>query len=378
MSSRVRVITCLSAMVAGGLVALATPAGAQATVGANAPLAAAARAVDSLRLIVERERAVAGRVVPPERMRSGLVTFLLDSTRISGLTRGTLRRAAERASADVGRMHGTMAARTLGALEFIVDESRPDGVRRSVLTMHVRGWPGSEGWFSRESPLPADELEDYFADVAAVAAAAFTDSSLSRWAGQGAPARPASESDWRAVSIWLASLPSEAARRCIAARMDACASALQLEPVADRLAAWYVPSDYPALVEHWTGWGRTDSLTRADAARCAITGDAALCARLAPMITLGDLLPAAARRALFSLALETGGPAALERLSATRGPIRAQLAAASGGPADSLLARWQARVMASRPSHLVAVPALASVGWTLLLAAASLRRPRCA
>jgi hypothetical protein len=327
--------------------------------------------------VVARERELQGSVVPPHRIRSGLVTFLLDTTRIGGLTLGTLRRAAQNASAAVNQTHGTMATRTLGALEIVVAESAARTGRRSVLTMHVPGWPDAEGWFSRETPLLAGEVEDYLVNLASVTAVVFADTSLARWAGRRVPGWPATESGWRDVSIWLASAQSEAARRCAAARVDACASALELDPAPDRLAAWYAPGDYPALVEHWIGWGRTDSLKRADATRCARTRDAELCAKVVPSVTIGDLLPASARYSLFSLALEAGGPKALERLAASRGSIRVQLAATAGVPVDSLLALWQARVMASRPSHLVAVPALATLGWTLLFAVASLRRPRC-
>ena len=362
-----------ASLLVGIAAALAAPASAQV----GTTVAEAARTVDSLRAVVARERASLRSVAPPHRVRSGLVAFLLDTTRISDLTLGILRQAAQNASTAVLRTHGSMAARTLGALEIVVAESRPDGGRRPVLSLHVRGWPDSEGWFTRSLPLPAHEIEDYLVTVASTSALAFADSSLSRWTGRYVPARSASEISWRDVSVWLASAQSEVARRCVAARVDACASALELEPTPNRLAAWYVPGDYPALVEHWTGWARTDSLTRADATRCVQSRETELCARVVQAVTIGDLLPAGARRSFFALALESGGPRALERLAATRGPVRLQLAAAAGVPADSLLALWQARVMASRPNHLLAGPALATLGWTLLFAVASLRRPRC-
>jgi hypothetical protein len=372
MSSRRPILALVAAILTAALAALARPADAQA----GAPLAAAARTVDSLRAVVERERELRSRVVPPHRIRSGLVTFLADTARITRLSLGTLRRAADNASGWVKLTHGRMAASTLGSLEIVVSEYREGSDRIPVLSLHVRGWRDADGWFARPAPARADELEDFLVNVASVTARSLVSDSIARW-NRDVPGRLTNESGWRDVSIWLSSAQSDAARRCLAGRVDSCASALELDPVPDRLAAWYAPGDYPALVEHWTGWGRVDSLTRAEAMRCARTGDAGLCAKVVTAVTIGDLLPALARRTLFSLALETGGPSALERLAASHGSTRTQLAAAAGVPADSLLALWQARVMASRPSHLVAIPALATLGWTLLFAVASLRRPRC-
>jgi hypothetical protein len=372
MSSRVLAATLVAALLAAPAAGSARQAGGPS----GAPLAVAARTVDSLRAVVERERDRQNRVAPPHRILAGLITILADTTQISRLSLGTIRRAAERASRWAHEAHGAMTGRTLGALEIIANEYLEGSARLPVLSLHVRGWPGSDGWFARPTPARADEIEDYFVSVASVAAQSAADLGPPGWS-RSVPGRLAEESTWRDVSIWLSAAQSDAARRCLAARVEACASALELEPVADRLAAWYAPADYPALVEHWTGWTRADSAARADASRCARTADAALCAKAARTIVIGDLLPAGARRTFISIALETGGSGALERLVATRGPVAARLAAAAGVPSDSLLALWQSRVMASRPDHSLAFPAMASIGWALLCAAGSLRRPRC-
>ena len=371
------------------IVSLAAPVRAvaqQRADGLRDAIALATHRADSIGKVVQGEKEALSNEAPPHTLRAGLITLRLDTSRIGSLTRLTLRRAAEAATASVRQMHGTLADSTLGGREIVVAlQKRQQGVGDGI-SLHVRGWTRVEGWAFFRLPLRAAEVEEYLTDFAALIAAQRAGATLQAWTGSHVLARATSADEWTEISVLLASAQSEATRRCVAGRSDACASALELDSLPDRLAAWYAPDDYPSLVEHWIGWTNVPQDVADSAKRCARTRATALCTALVRRVSLGSILPASARRSLVSLAMETGGPHALERLVASQGTMRtvrtartmrAQLAAAAGVSADSLLALWQARVMAATPRHDFGVPALATIGWGVLLAAVSLRRPRC-
>jgi len=71
---------------------------------------------------------------------------------------------------------------------------------------------------------------------------------------------------------------------------------------------------------------------------------------LLPQDALSIPMPLTARASLAQLALELGGPGAISRLhKAAAATVASQLSAAAGVPIDSLIGRWQQRLMAARP-----------------------------
>lgn len=135
---------------------------------------------------------------------------------------------------------------------------------------------------------------------------------------------------------------------------------------------------YTALYMIMTSTGKAE--------RGCVSGSVELCAyalglRAAPSTELTGEYPQMVRADLFLTALEIGGPEAWAHIVAAH-PVSAEeaLVAASGLPADSLLARWRTGIIALRPttSPLQAGSALLVVCWAgaLLLGALGASRWR--
>jgi hypothetical protein len=105
----------------------------------------------------------------------------------------------------------------------------------------------------------------------------------------------------------------------------------------------------------------------------------ALWLRPAPSAELTGAFPVVVRVDLFLTALELGGAGSWARVvEAKRAGPEAALAAASGLPADSVIAVWRRGIMALRPDErpLHLGRAIAAAGWTIVVLAAALGASR--
>lgn len=206
------------------------------------------------------------------------------------------------------------------------------------------------------------------------------DSALVAWVMLGRlPLREPPVEQWSAAYVELATAPAESVRRCRDGDLEACLTSLGLlEGDLSRLDAWYVPSDYRALLELIVA-PRHDSATLADAAQCRESGEAAACRRAAqafPEERVPLPLSADVRQLFVREVLEAGGPQAYTRLMAPAGGLRARLAAAAGMPLDSVAARWRARILAAQPEPGRIPPffAVTTLAWCGLFTAIGVAR----
>lgn len=208
------------------------------------------------------------------------------------------------------------------------------------------------------------------------------DGTLHQWLfnGRVSPIPPRPDVEQRA-RLDLATAESHVARRCVGGAIATCATLLALDgrPV-DPLRTWYAREDYRPLVSR-IRLAPSDGRDAPQLQRRCLENDNAACSRLLATFDPARLPPPtsdAPRLVLLHEALSMGGAGALTRLRASRGTVGERLAAASGVSQDSLLTRWRRRMIAERGASIRPTPAvaLASLGWTLLLAGLGLRRVR--
>jgi len=112
--------------------------------------------------------------------------------------------------------------------------------------------------------------------------------------------------------------------------------------------------------------GMFDRGVRVPEFRACINGSDSACLDLLSSFPPGALprpLHYGARLTVLETAVSLGGRGSVQRLLATpAGPMGARLAAAAQVPEDSLLARWRADILASRPAAM-SLPA-----WAMLVA----------
>lgn len=179
----------------------------------------------------------------------------------------------------------------------------------------------------------------------------------------------------------LATAESHVARRCVSGDLAMCATLLSLEGrPADPLRTWYAREDYRPLVSR-IRLAPSDGRDAPQLQRRCLANDDTACTQLLLSFDPARLPPPTAdapRQVLLHEALSIGGAGALARLREPRGTIGERLVAASSVSQDSLLARWHRRMVAETGASIRPTPAvaLASLGWTLLLAGAGLRRVR--
>lgn len=311
--------------------------------------------VDSL----ERERAGAGR----DTIAVGALRIVTNPSPLP------VREAAIRAWAVLDGLYGT-AAQSLTRQPYFIRAVDPDTTEpRSVLHVGMA--------------VPWDlDVEKLTLLLIANVPIPRPDPALGDWlSGSVRPsARP--DRDLAAVYVLLVTAPSQAARSCFLGELDGCRDALDLGTSADPLERWYPsPAERRALVMRsfadYFNHGATERAFRI----CAERNDASCTdlLRSLPRGTLPRPLGYGAQATIVQSALRLGGRDAYRRLLADpAAPIADRLAAAAGIPLDSLLARWRAEVVASRPAP-VALPTWAFVvamGWMAVFATCGMRSSR--
>jgi hypothetical protein len=213
-------------------------------------------------------------------------------------------------------------------------------------------------------------------------AAQQVDSSLAAWLMAGrVPLRPASADELGDAYTELATTQSVAIRRCRSGENAACLDVLGIDSLpGSRLARWYSPSDYRALLRTVIP-PREDSAAVAAWVRCRDRRDDDACVRAAnalPNARIPLPLTGTARAILLREGLQAGGPGAYGRLVGASGPMRARLEHAAGLSADIIVARWRDRIEDARPDRMSVRPglALASLGWSGALLGLTLIRRR--
>lgn len=310
--------------------------------------------VDSL----ERERAAAGR----DTIAVGALRIVVNPSPLP------LRAAAARAWPAIDSLYGLEAQR-LAQRPYLIQAYDPDTtVPRGAL--HV----GMEvPWTMSEDALTMLLLSNVPIDRA--------DAALEAWLG--GPVRPSvrSQQDRTGVYVQLVTAPSQAARDCYVGRLASCAAALDLGASLS-LEAWYPsPAERRSLVVTSFSDFFNHGPNAATFGSCRAGSDSA-CSSLLRTLPRGALprpLGYDGRATLVHVALRLGGPEAYRRLLADpTAAIGLRLAAAAGVSQDSLVQRWRAEIIGSRPRP-VALPAWAAwiaLGWTVFFAGCGLRSSR--
>lgn len=305
-------------------------------------------------------------------------------------------------SLQIGSLELHFAARDLSlvraaavrALDSVAPLLGAPGARRLQIRIHpnTQTPPGDatpdSGWVvSRElAPRPGTPTTSSFVEradsVAGLAVAiariapealwAQADTSLLAWFNLP-PQMHADSAALQAAYVALATRPERAARRCFVEELSACSAALGLLPSGTSLRDWYDATEVRDLVKALTndGWKRPQ--WSAEVRACVMSQGAASCDQLLAVhnpLALPAPLASPARGALVALALQDGGPGAMDRLLATPdAPLTVRLASAAALPYDSLLSRWRAAVGRARPEPVGpgVAPTITAFGWTALL-----------
>jgi hypothetical protein len=209
------------------------------------------------------------------------------------------------------------------------------------------------------------------------------DRPLTVWlGGPGLRPSPHPARQREAAYLELVTAPSTAVRQCFLGNLRSCRAVLDLGGPPDPLDRWYPTASERRLLA--TG-PLGDYFSRggsAGAFRACLAGADSACSDLLRSLPQGTLmrpLGHPGRDTLLKLALQLGGRNAYTRLVADPStPLAARLEAAAGTSADSLVARWHASVLASRPAP-VTLPAFAwwvALAWTAVFAGGALRSSR--
>lgn len=325
--------------------------------------------VDSLAsVLAAMEKARSDSVIGPE-VRVGTLRV-----RTTALLHPAADEAATQALATARRVLGADADSLASRLQFTLREERgsqrwsffPTGATLGLraedritsvsldASLDGNAFPG----FGISYPMDRTALTSDVLSVLERAAAAQLPAPIERWLEGRMPLRPTTADFWPELYRSLATAGASSVRRCVAGGRPACRLALALDSLpGDRVAAWYSEADYPALARvsgDPTIRSRTfRSLSADEQEDCTVRGQIDLCRRMLSQLPAESFfipMPISARASLARLALETGGPGAVERMRANGGTsVGTQLSAAAGLPVDSLVGIWQRRVIASRP-----------------------------
>lgn len=218
----------------------------------------------------------------------------------------------------------------------------------------------------------ADSLAFGIAVSAMEALNATHDSLLTPWVGVSVPLVEPRLLRER-VYVHLVTSPYRLARSCQVGDVQACARAFGVEQPLN-FPAWFQPAERRRLVGS-AGWGPMQRSCR-DGGYIPACDSVLLAAPEAVLLPLSD---ADSRASLLLTVLDLGGSEALARVDAARGtPLPDRLAAGAGVPLDSLLRRWHASILASRPQPVTVRhrDAATAMFWFVVLIALALGSTR--
>lgn len=314
-----------------------------------------------------------------ERLRRMWVSAALASGRVDSLARLRLRMGLDSiragnlviiAPADLRPLAAAMAPQVWTRVESVYgEEARTKAGPVVVGIYHSDSGPPPYGFPVDVVPVPVDpaardgrntrELEMRVPDELR----ARLDPQLNRWLAQSITLRPA---DSAPPDLYedLVTSPSPLARSCFVGDLAACRSALGLAPARDPATDWYDAPGRRALVRTL----RRDPRNPVWYEQCVEQAVDAACIHVlrgpdsihttAPLIS-------GSRELLVRLALAAGGQQAFHRLLGSAGrPLEQRLETTSGVSFDSLMARWRATVIATRPEPVMLT---AGTGWVALV-----------
>ncbi|MBK8249743.1 MAG: hypothetical protein IPK85_20455 [Gemmatimonadetes bacterium] len=190
--------------------------------------------------------------------------------------------------------------------------------------------------------------------------------------GAAAPGAPA----WEIARTQMVRSPSASSRDCLNGSVPACARSLGLggEHTAP-VTSWYAPSDF-RWISHVVARDGDRARQRlvGECDRGVVTSCERMVATTPPGRAAAPLATADVRRGLLLLALDIGGPQAIDRLLSSSRPLPERLGVVAGVPVDSLISTWRARVVAT-PQGSPPVSGFA-IAASLMAAAALLALPR--
>lgn len=374
----------IAALTALGAFMLGTSAlGAQSPAVSRDSMLENIRALDSV--VIERSRSVDSvrralvRPVPPITVRRGTL-----EVRTVAALEPRVRAAVDSVAGLIDRRGGpALSARVAGHVPMILPDSTREVfgvVRVLIIVPDTNRRSAAVTRRSIPATAPVSQIANGIAATVEQFALQGVDSALAAWVMVGRlPLRAPSDAEATDAYIDLATIESEALRRCRAGDAASCLDVLGIDSLpGTRLARWYTPDDYRALLRI-VAPPREDSVAVAAWVRCREQHDRAACATAANSLPDSRVplpMSSTARLLLLHEVLDAGGPAAYGRLVTATGPMRARLEYASGEPLDSTVRRWRDHVEGARPDAMRLRPGLvvASLGWTSALLGLTLIR----
>lgn len=318
-----------------------------------------ANAIAAVADSLERERAVSLR----DTIAVGALRIIANRSPLP------LREAAERAWPVVDDLYGS-SAQALVKRPYYILAIDPDtaATRPAIRVRFVVPWNLGVG------DLSALLLANVPVEPA--------DATLQSWLG--GPLRPRIEAnrDFARVYVQLVTAPSASARHCFVGDIRSCRSILGLDSSPDSFMRWYSsPNERRAVVRR----SFTEYFNRPATAgtwRACIAGADSACIQLLralPANTIPPPLGIDARRLVAHTALRVGRPESYRRLLVDSNlALDGRLSRAAGIDVDTVVARWRADVIGSRPTpvSLSLAGAAAAVGWILVLGGCAVRSSR--
>ncbi len=304
-----------------------------------------ARRLDSIR----------ARQLPTDTVRVGVLSIVADSA-LTTLARESASAAqaklAQRFGADLGALRSHLFA-LFPARPPVKDhpdvkfgEVDATGKAASVSRLPRTRDAVGEAWAVRGSEILTRRLGPEFG----------------AWLDNAIPLDSPTTAIWVGVRIDLVTSTFQASRQCYAGDIRECERALGVSDDRNPIADWFTASERQEII-----YRDRYQLRRAkpqDFERCLAHNDDSACLALGALIPQHDVAPPlgpASRQSLVGLAMAIGGPASYGRMIDAPEVLQAQLAAASGLPTDSLVARWRARVLTTKADNTTMTPGLALI-----------------
>jgi len=181
---------------------------------------------------------------------------------------------------------------------------------------------------------------------------------------------------WAQLRLDLVSSPASVFRACYRGDMAGCYRILGITPTTDPVREWFDPPARRALVRQT--WNKVHRDPWGIDAHCVAGNDSACVEVLHGSSYYGVMSASGHRMALLQLALQLGGPGALERMYENAASPVQRLERVARVPIDSLTRAWRTRVRETRTPSEDLTPAVGfvSLAWVGLFGALALRSSR--